>query len=306
MPPTPPDDRMVVILLLSPCTCSRSSSSSHAHAHEPAHSSPPSAPPKHKSLNQHQHQHHQHLHHPPPTASSSPESRDSRSSNESCSTGDTAIPAAGFLQRTPPAPHPLQPSHSRSYRPLPAPGPGPGPGPAPVHAYRPGGWAPLQSWPNAVPNAVPKPPRQIHQSHPVVFRVHPSLPQPSPSPHTNPNPIPGGHHPRGNRFTNANATTNTTDYVRHVTRVNFYDIDTSQVEFESKDDEESTEATGSNCDTEAITKEGEYRRLFGIPPQKLGSIWPTTWREELSTKRLELRLGGQLACKHWRQSVSGA
>lgn len=291
MPPTPPDDRMVVILLLSPCTCSRSSSSSHAHAHEPAHSSPPSAPPKHKSHNQHhhqhQHQHHQHQHHPPPTASSSPESRDSRSSNESSSTGDTAIPAAGYLQRTPPAPHPLQPSHSRSYRPLPAPGPGPGPGPghAPAHAYRPGGWAPLQSW----PNAVPKPPRQIHQSHPVVFRVHPSLPQPSP--------IPGGHHPRGSRFTNANATTNTTDYVRHVTRVNFYDIDTSQVEFESKDDEESTEATGSNCDTEAITKEGEYHpHLIGIPLQKLGSIWPPTWQEEWGAKRPQL--GGQLACKH--------
>lgn len=44
--------------------------------------------------------------------------------------------------------------------------------------------------------------------------------------------------------------TNTNDYVRHVTRVNFYDVVTSQVEFEPKDDSD-------ECDTEAITKEGE-------------------------------------------------
>lgn len=35
-----------------------------------------------------------------------------------------------------------------------------------------------------------------------------------------------------------------------MTRVNFYDVVTSQVEFEPKDDSD-------ECDTEAITKEGE-------------------------------------------------
>jgi len=52
------------------------------------------------------------------------------------------------------------------------------------------------------------------------------------------------------QFTNT-PSTNSSDIVRHVTRVNFYDIDTFQVEFEPKDDDKV-------CDTEAITKEGEF------------------------------------------------
>ncbi|XP_037938880.1 uncharacterized protein LOC119672007 isoform X2 [Teleopsis dalmanni] len=49
---------------------------------------------------------------------------------------------------------------------------------------------------------------------------------------------------------NPNKSTNTIDFVRHVTRVNFYDIDTLQAEYESKDE--------NDFDTEAITKEEEW------------------------------------------------
>ncbi|XP_039959098.1 uncharacterized protein LOC120773947 isoform X1 [Bactrocera tryoni] len=67
--------------------------------------------------------------------------------------------------------------------------------------------------------------------------------------------------------------TNTNDYVRHVTRVNFYDVVTSQVEFEPKDDSD-------ECDTEAITKEEE---------------WITKRKTELTTTRqIETRVKRQL------------
>ncbi|XP_017872679.1 PREDICTED: uncharacterized protein LOC108620285 isoform X2 [Drosophila arizonae] len=36
------------------------------------------------------------------------------------------------------------------------------------------------------------------------------------------------------------------------------------VEFEPKDDDESNEATANNCDTEAITKEGECHKNYHI------------------------------------------
>lgn len=249
---------MVVILLLSPCTCSRSSSSSHAHdhAHDPGH-----APSKHHHQYHQYHQHQQHHqnsqhHQQPEQPPSVARSGDSRSSNESssASTGDTAIPA-GYLQlhhqkqnqnqnqkdpqnRQHSDNYPHQPSHSCSTA----------TNTAPLSVFGHGCWMPQQP-----ANAVPKPPRShglqwsssaypathatSHQ--PVIFRVQSSLPNGS--------------------FTNATTTTTTTtDYVRHVTRVNFYDIDTSQVEFEPKDDEESNEVTASNCDTEAITKEGEF------------------------------------------------
>lgn len=74
------------------------------------------------------------------------------------------------------------------------------------------------------PNKVPKPPRHIYyqnkSSSKPKFKKHPTAPS-------------------------ATTTSTSRDYVRHVTRVNFFD---SQVEFEG----------GEDGDTEAITKEGEY------------------------------------------------
>lgn len=63
---------------------------------------------------------------------------------------------------------------------------------------------------------------------------------------------------------NSNYVTNTTNYVRHVTRVNFYDIDTSQVEYEyeSKDndvDDNHNLTLDDENNTEALTKEGKLR-----------------------------------------------
>uniref|UniRef100_T1PD69 Uncharacterized protein n=1 Tax=Musca domestica TaxID=7370 RepID=T1PD69_MUSDO len=70
-------------------------------------------------------------------------------------------------------------------------------------------------------------------------------------------------------FNDSNYFTNTTtNYVRHVTRVNFYDVDTSQVEYESRDyDGDDGEAANkdvcdldddNDCNIEAITKEEEW------------------------------------------------
>ncbi|XP_053950676.1 uncharacterized protein LOC128858430 isoform X2 [Anastrepha ludens] len=79
--------------------------------------------------------------------------------------------------------------------------------------------------------------------------------------------------PPANTNYNYNTNTNTTDFVRHVTRVNFYDVVTSQVEFEPKDDSD-------ECDTEAITKEEE---------------WITKRKTELTTTRqIETRVKRQL------------
>jgi len=146
--------------------------------------------------------------------------------------------------------YPHQPSHSHSTAPL------------PVFGH--GRWLPLQP----PPNAVPKPPRThgVNGSIGIGIQWHPS--NAYPAPHSSHPPIifrVQSSLPNGS-FTNATTTTTTTtDYVRHVTRVNFYDIDTSQVEFEPKDDEESNEATASNCDTEAITKEGELtHKILGL------------------------------------------
>lgn len=68
-------------------------------------------------------------------------------------------------------------------------------------------------------------------------------------------------------FNNSNYFTNTTsnNYVRHVTRVNFYDIDTSQVEYESRDYDGDDADNKDDCDLdddndckiEAVTKEGK-------------------------------------------------
>ncbi|ALC49391.1 chas, partial [Drosophila busckii] len=58
------------------------------------------------------------------------------------------------------------------------------------------------------------------------------------------------------------------------------DVDTSQVEFEPKDDEDSNEATANDCDTEAITKEEE---------------WITKRKTELTTTRqIETRVQRQV------------
>lgn len=73
------------------------------------------------------------------------------------------------------------------------------------------------------PNRVPKPPR--HMSH---------------HEHKNSN----SYKPKVRKPTASTTTSSTRDYVRHVTRVNFFD---SQVEYEG----------GEDGDTEAITKEGE-------------------------------------------------
>ncbi|XP_013101236.2 uncharacterized protein LOC106082995 isoform X1 [Stomoxys calcitrans] len=78
---------------------------------------------------------------------------------------------------------------------------------------------------------------------------------------------------------NSNFYTNTTNYVRHVTRVNFYDVDTSQVEYESRDYDGDGDAQNkdncdlddnNDCNIEAVTKEEE---------------WVTKRKTELTTTR---------------------
>lgn len=63
---------------------------------------------------------------------------------------------------------------------------------------------------------------------------------------------------------NSNYVTNTTNFVRHVTRVNFYDIDTSQVEYESQDydgDDNDHLNLDDENNTEALTKEGKSTNI---------------------------------------------
>ncbi|XP_068158661.1 uncharacterized protein chas isoform X1 [Drosophila tropicalis] len=264
---------MVVILLLSPCTCSsRSSISSHIQQQQQHHQPAPQTDLALDSTTNSQQEH----------GCSSSSSISNVSS--SASTGDTAIPASYLRQQQLQYQRQRQqfnhtqsgrPSHSHSYQTaLPPRASATGPAPPPAGAT------------TTTANAVPKPPR-IHATSfaaapsPRIFRIYTqSLPLP-PANYNNNNNNNNTNNNNINTATSATATTTTTtDYVRHVTRVNFYDIDTSQVEFEPKDDEESNEATSTNCDTEAITKEEE---------------WITKRKTELTTTRqIETRVKRQV------------
>ncbi|KNC20834.1 hypothetical protein FF38_11258 [Lucilia cuprina] len=141
-------------------------------------------------------------------------------------------------------------------------------------------------------NIVPKPPRCRAQSHPTLATIpehsiqqqQPMLAKKQPPPtavstntptsstanvfhkvpssnNNNKNYLPLSNSSKSKTFTNSNYTTNTTNYVRHVTRVNFYDIDTSQVEYESKDydgDDNDNLTLDDDNNTEALTKEEEW------------------------------------------------
>lgn len=126
-------------------------------------------------------------------------------------------------------------------------------------------------------NIVPKPPRcrSLSQQTLETIPEHTPPPQPTQPPPPATVPFNPAFHkssiPKASKSKsfkkNSNYITNTTNYVRHVTRVNFYDIDTSQVEYESKDYDADDDNLNLSLDdernTEALTKEGKFgTKLF--------------------------------------------